>query len=67
MFNVPNKSKLQHPWNLTFAMVVVREGWGGRTVMFQMLLVLGAQPGFHIVESVVSVVSVVRKKFIGQI
>ena len=42
MFNVPNKSKLQHPWNLTFAMVVVMEGWGGRTVRFQMIFVLGA-------------------------
>ena len=42
MFNVSNKSKHQHPWNLTFAMVIVREGWGGRTVRFQMIFALGA-------------------------
>ena len=31
------------------------------------LSVVSLKPGFHIVVSVVSVVSVVRKKFIGQI
>ena len=52
------------PWRISISLLFRRRGagrWGSQFIASSL------KPGFHIVVSVVSVVSVIRKKFIGQI